>query len=151
MWLQAMSISKLRSVFRIFSGTEPTTEEQSQLYKEVALMILSRATSADSNINQLEVEKVRDVLKVRTGEEFSDSDIRVAAQSTIFESAPLERYIRSTARKLKPEDRLSIARGLAEVIEADDRVTEREVTFFNNVAQELELTPAQLIGLESKA
>ncbi len=145
-----MSISNLKGVLKIFGGTDPTPEEQAQLFKEVALMTLARATSADSNINQVEVEKVRTVLKTRTGEDFPDADIRVAAQSAIFESAPLEKYIRSTARKLRWQDRLSIAEALADVIEADDRVSEREITFFNAVADAPELTPAELIGLASK-
>lgn len=143
-----MSITSLKGVLKIFGGGDPTPEEQAQLYKEVALMTLARATSADSNINNVEVEKVQSVLKAHTGEEYSAADIRVAAQSELFESAPLEKYIKSSAKKLKPADRLSIAKALAEVIEADDRVTQRELNFFNLVANSLELQPAELIGLE---
>lgn len=145
-----MAISNLNSIMKIFGGTEPTPEEQAQLFKEVALMTLARATSADSNINQVEVEKVRDVLKARTGEDFPDADIRVAAQSAIFESAPLEKYIRSSAKKLRWQDRMVIAEALSDVVKADDRVSELELTFFNKIAEALDLTPAQLIGLESK-
>lgn len=143
-----MSIASLKGVLNIFRGVDPSPEEQAQLYKEVALLILARATAADSNINQVEVEKVRNVLKARTGEDFSAAEIRVAAQSELFESAPLERYVRSSARKLSWQNRLLIAEALADVIEADQRVTERETTFFNQIAAALELTPAQLIGLK---
>ena len=38
---------------------------------------------------------------------------------------------------------------LLEVIHADDRVSDYEVTFFNHVARALELTPAQIIGLSA--
>ncbi len=145
-----MSISSLGGVLKIFGGGEPSAEEQAQLFKEVALMTLARATAADSNIKQIEVEMVRDVLKTHTGEDFPVADIRVAAQSAIFERAPLERFVSTSAKKLKWQNRLSIARALAEVIEADDRVTEFELNFFNQIASALDLTPAQLIGLERK-
>jgi len=143
-----MSISSLKGVLKIFGGGDLSPEEEAELFKEVALMILARATSADSNINQVEVEKVRRVLAASTGEDFSDADIRVAAQSAIFESAPLERYVRSSARKLSWWNRLSIARALAEVIKVDERVSELEIEFFNQIAGALDLTPSQLIGLE---
>ena len=143
-----MSLSSLTGVLNLFNGGDLSQEQQTQLYKEVALMTLARATSADSNIKQIEVEKVASVLKQHTGEDFPAADIRVAAQSELFERAPLERYIRSSAKKLTWQDRLSIAKALAEVIEADHRVTEREVTFFNQVAEELDLKPSELIGLK---
>ena len=143
-----MSISSLKGVLKIFGGGDLSPEEEAQLFKEVALMTLARATSADSNINQVEVEKARSVLVASTGEDFSEADIRVAAQSAIFESAPLERYVRSSARKLSWWHRLSIARALAEVSKVDERVSELEINFFNQIAGALDLTPSQLIGLE---
>ena len=42
-------------------------------------MTLARATSADTNIKNVEVERVQEVLKARTGDDFSAADIRVAA------------------------------------------------------------------------
>lgn len=143
-----MSMSSLKSVLSIFRGGELSPEQQAQLFKEVALMTLARATSADSNIHHIEVEKVASVLKQRTGEDFPVADIRVAAQSAIFERAPLERYLKSSSKRLSWQDRLSIAEALAEVIEADERVTEREIAFFDEVAVALDLTPSQLIGLK---
>lgn len=144
-----MALSSLKGVLKIFGGDEPTPEEQAQLLKEVMLMTLARATSADSNIKDVEVERVREVLLARTGEDFPAADIRVAAQSGIFESAPLEKYISASAKKLAWRDCLSIAQALVDVIQSDDRVNEMEVEFFNKVALALELTPAQLMGLET--
>ena len=95
-----MSLSSLTGVLSIFNGDELSEEQQEQLFKEVALMTLARATSADSNIKHIEVEKVASVLKQRTGEDFPAADIRVAAQSAIFERAPLERYVKSSTKKL---------------------------------------------------
>ena len=142
-----MSIASLDGILKIFGGTDPSPEEQAQLAKEVMLMTLARATSADTNIKNIEVEKVREVLQAHTGEDFPAADVRVAANSAIFEKAPLDKYLSSSAKKLGPDDRMDIAQALEEVINADGRVSDREITFFNMVANSLALTPAQLMGM----
>jgi hypothetical protein len=47
-----MAIADLKSVLKIFGGSDVTEEEQSQLYKEVLLMTLARAADADINIQK---------------------------------------------------------------------------------------------------
>lgn len=143
-----MSIFTLDSVKKIFSGSEPTAEELAELNKEVMFMTLARATSADTNIQNVEVERVREVLKERLGEEFSAADVRVAAQSAIFESAPLNRYLAESGKKLALSDRLNVIHALIDVIHSDGRTSDFEVAFFNDVVAALQLTPAQLMGLE---
>ncbi len=145
-----MSIASLAGVLKIFGGSDPSPEEQAQLAKEVMLMTLARATAADTNIKAIEVEKVREVLLARTGEDFPDADIRVAANSALFESAPLDKYLASSAKKLSAKDRMNIAQALAEVFNADGRVSDLEVNFFNSVAGSLALTPAQLAGINAE-
>ena len=142
-----MSIASLGGVLKIFGGSEPSAEEQAQLAKEVMLMTLARATAADTNIKAIEVDKVREVLLAKTGEDFPAADVRVAANSRIYESAPLNKYISSAAKKLGDGDRLGIAQALADVVNADGRVSDREIEFFNEVVDSLNLTPAQLMGL----
>ena len=145
-----MSIASLAGVLKIFGGSDPTPEEQAQLAKEVMLMTLARATAADTNIKAIEVDKVREVLLARTGDDFPEAEVRVAAHSAIYEKAPLDKYLSSSAKKLGARDRMGIAHALAEVINADGRVSDREVEFFNNVANSLELTPAQLAGINAE-
>ncbi|MCR9259558.1 MAG: TerB family tellurite resistance protein [Pseudomonadaceae bacterium] len=145
-----MSIASLAGVLKIFGGSDPSPEEQAQLAKEVMLMTLARATAADTNIKAIEIEKVRDVLRAHTGEDFPAADVRVAANSRIYESAPLDKYIATSAKKLSASDRQDIAQALAEVINADGRVSSREITFFNQIAASLSLTPAQLMGLKEE-
>lgn len=145
-----MSISSLAGVLKIFGGSTPSPEEQAQLAKEVMLMTLARATAADTNIKAIEIDKVREVLLAHTGEDFPDADVRVAAHSAIYEKAPLDNYLSSAAKKLSAKDRSDIAQALAEVINADGRVSDQEVDFFNKVANSLELTPAQLAGLNAE-
>ncbi len=145
-----MSIASLDGILKIFGGSDPTPEEQTQLAKEVMLMTLARATAADTNIKAIEIETVREVLQTHTGEDFPEADVRVAAKSAIFEKAPLDKYLSSSARKLTDDDRLDIARALGEVINADGRISEYEISFFNMVANSLALTPAQLMGLKAE-
>ncbi len=145
-----MSIASLAGIFKIFSGSEPTAEEQAQLAKEAMLMTLSRATAADTNIKEIEVEKVREVLLARTSEDFPAADVRVAAHSSIYEKAPLEKYLASTSKKLGVDDRMGIAEALRDVVNADGRVSDREITFFNDIVEALNLTPAQLMGLKAE-
>ena len=55
-----MSTSKLGGILKVFSGGETTPEEQAQLAKEVMLMTLARATSADSHIMFLRSKRFRE-------------------------------------------------------------------------------------------
>ena len=144
-----MAIIDLGNVLRIFGGGAPSPDEHDQLVKEVLLMTLARATSSDSNTNPVEVETVRRVLKEVTGDDVSESDVRVAAASEIFESAPLEKYLGSVSRTLTASDRATIARSLATVIRSDTEVTETEVEYFNRMVAALGATAAELAGLVS--
>jgi uncharacterized tellurite resistance protein B-like protein len=142
-----MSMAGLKNVLKIFGGSEPTEEEKHELVKEAALMTLARATASDSNIKKVEVETVREIVERVTGEDVSAADVRVAANSKLFESAPLERYLEGVGRKIDVRDRLNIASALAEVINSDDRVSSREIAFYNMVAKAFQLTPAEIAGL----
>lgn len=142
-----MSMAGLKNILKIFGGSELTEEEKQALVKEAALMTLARATASDSNIKKVEVETVRQIVERVTGEHVSVADVRVAANSKLFESAPLERYLEDVGRKIDVADRLDIANALADVIKSDERVSSREVAFFNMVAGAFQLTPAELAGL----
>ena len=103
-----------------------------------------------TDIKEIEVEKVREVLLARTSEDFPAADVRVAAHSSIYEKAPLEKYLASTSKKLGVDDRMGIAEALRDVVNADGRVSDREITFFNDIVEALNLTPAQLMGLKAE-
>ena len=142
-----MAIADLSNVLKIFGGSEPTEEERRALFKEVLLMTLARATSADANIDPAEVDTVQAILKRTLGEEIEAADIRVAAKSEIYESAPLPDYLASVAKRLNSDERVAIAKALADVIHSDCRISEREVNFFDMVAKSLKITPAELAGI----
>lgn len=142
-----MSIASLKGVLKIFGETELTDEERTQLSQEVMLMVLARATAADSNIKNIEIDTVQQIIKNHTGVEFDSSDIRVAANSVLFEKAPLTKYVASASKKLGVAERADISVALKEVILSDDRISSREIGFFNDIASSLNLTPADLVGL----
>ena len=144
-----MSIADLSNVLSIFGGSEPDPEKQKELFKEVLLMTLARASSSDSNIQQIEVESIQGILQKETGDEFSVADIRKAARSDLYETVPLRKYLSSASRKLKSDDRVTVIQTLAEVIRSDTEVSVLEIDFFNSVAEALKATPAELIGLSA--
>ena len=143
-----MAWADLGKVLKIFGGSELSTAEKDDLAKEVMLMVLARATAADTNIKQVEVDTVCRVLKAHTGTDFTSADVRVAASTSLYEKAPLDRYVASASRKLEPRVRLDIATALKEVVHSDARISDHEISFFNNIVNALDLTPAQLMGLE---
>ena len=144
-----MSIADLSNVLSIFGGSEPDPEAQKELFKEVLLMTLARASSSDSAIHAIEVESIQGIMQRETGDEFSAADVRKAARSDLYEKVPLPKYLSSATRKLTSEDRVRIVQTLAEVIKSDTEVSVLEIDFFNSVAEALKATPSELIGLSS--
>jgi len=142
-----MSIANLSHVLRIFGGNEISAEEENELFREVLLMTLARASSSDSNTHPVEIDSVVTIIKRATGEDVSAGDVRVAAASELYETAPLEKYLTGCGRKLSPSSRSATINALAEVIKSDTEVTSREVEFFDMVARALGATPAELAGL----
>ncbi|TNF86755.1 MAG: hypothetical protein EP301_08035 [Gammaproteobacteria bacterium] len=142
-----MSISNFSNILKIFGGAEPTEEEKQELFKEVTVMTLARATASDTNIKPVEIETVRLIIEKVIGEDVSEAEVRVQANSKLFESEPLEKYLTRAGRVLDVKDRITIAEALAEVIVSDARVTSKETRFFNMVADAFQLTPAELAGL----
>ncbi len=142
-----MSIVAFKNILKIFGGGEPSPEEKQQLFNEVLLMTLARACSADTNIRSVEVDAVQKILKQETGEDISAAKIRVAADSELFESTPLEKYLAKVGSKLDTQQRVKIVQALAGVIKSDVRISSFETDFFNMVAKAMKLTPAELAGL----
>lgn len=144
-----MGIADLSNVMSIFRGGEPDPEKQKELFKEVLLMTLARASASDSNIQSIEVKSIQGILKRETGEEFSVADVRKAARSDLYEDVPLVKYLASASKKLAPADRVKIMQTLAEVIKSDTEISVLEVDFFNSIAIALKATPAELMGISA--
>ena len=58
-----MAIADLSSILRIFGEASPSEENQKELYSEVLLMILARASSADANIDPVEIKTIQQIMQ----------------------------------------------------------------------------------------
>jgi uncharacterized tellurite resistance protein B-like protein len=142
-----MSLMNFTNILKLVRGEEPSRGESNELFKEVALMVLARATSADTNVKAVEVESVQKILNRVTGEEISIPDIRTAAASAVFEQKPLKKYLADVRSSLDSEERVRIIHCLAEVIHSDERISTFETTYFDMVAEALKATPSEIAGL----
>ena len=125
-------------------------KDEEVLFKEVILLVLARATRADSNVESIEVEHIQKALKELTGEEFSRGDILTASSSEIYATQSLERTLANAARKLGQEKRSVILSCLADLIRADSSIRDQELEFFDQVATALKATPSEIAGLCGK-
>jgi len=144
-----MAIADLKNVLNIFGGSDVTDDQQNELFKEVLLMTLARAADADINIQNVEVDRIREIIKEHTGEEVSAADVRVAARAELYAESNLRKYLGKVAHKMKPEHRGQAIQALADVFRSDSDVSVLEVDFFNRTATAMGVTPAQIAGLNS--
>jgi uncharacterized tellurite resistance protein B-like protein len=144
-----MAISDLKNVLKIFGGSEISDDQQNDLFAEVLLMTLARAADADINIQSSEVDRIREILQERTGQEFRVADIRVAARADLYAEANLQKYLATVQKKMKPEHRADVIQALADVMRSDQSVSVLEIDFFNRTAAALGVTAAEVAGLEA--
>lgn len=142
-----MAIADLKNVLQIFGGSEVTDDQQNELFKEVLLMTLARAANADINIQTVEVERIQEILKSHTGEDFSSADIRVAARAELYAEATLRKYLGSVRKKMTDANRSDTIQALADVFRSDKNVSVLEIDFFDRVATALQVSPSQIAGL----
>jgi len=142
-----MAIADLKNVLNIFGGSEFSEEAENELFKEVLLMTLARAADADINIQAAEVDRIREILKARTGDDFSSADIRVAARAELYAESTLVKYLNTVSKKMSTAHRIETVQALAEVFRSDQNVSVLEVDFFDKVVESMRVTPSQLAGL----
>jgi len=148
---EKMALADLKNVLHIFGGSEVTEDQQNDLFKEVLLMTLARAADADINIQNVEVDRIREIIKDHTGEEVSAADVRVAARAELYAEANLRKYLGKVAHKMKPEHRGKAIQALADVFRSDADVSVLEIDFFDRTATAMGVTPSQLAGLNPGA
>jgi uncharacterized tellurite resistance protein B-like protein len=140
-----MALVDFKKVKQLF-GDAPTSDDQ-DLFRELFVLTLARATDADSYTHPVEIASVQAVIKEELGEELSAAEVRTAALSKIYESVPLHKCLTDAAPKLSAEQRRTILRGLVAVMHADERISSREAEFFNMVVSALRLSAADAAGL----
>jgi uncharacterized tellurite resistance protein B-like protein len=144
-----MGIADLGNVLKIFGGSEISAEEQQELFQEVLLMVLARASSSDSSIQSIEVETIQNIIERETGNAITEQDVRKAARTELYETTPLDRYLGSASKKLLDRDRVAVVHLLAEVIKSDTEVSVLEIDCFNKVAGAMNSTAAEIAGLSA--
>jgi uncharacterized tellurite resistance protein B-like protein len=137
-----MTFSDFRRGLKVFGGSSASEESQDELYKEVLLMTLARASKADANIHPAEIETILQIMHRETGQDFAEADIRKASQPDLYESANLRKYLRSVQGRLNDENKVTILRALVDVIKSDTEINVLEIDFFNRVVDALRITPA---------
>ncbi len=142
-----MSIADLSNVLKIFGGSELDPATKKDLYKEVLLMVLARASSSDAKIHEVEIETIQKIVQAETGVELSTQEVRKAARTELYESTSLSKYLNSAQKKLADADRVRVIQLLGDVIKSDTEVSVLEIDFFNMVAEGLKATPAEVAGL----
>lgn len=142
-----MAIADLKNVLKIFGGADISEDQQNELFKEVLLMTLARAANADVSIQSVEIDRIQQILKDHTGEEFSPADIRVAAREDLYAEATLRKYLGSVRKKMSDGQRSETITALADVFRSDSNVSVLEVDFFDRVANALQVSPSQIAGL----
>ncbi len=140
-----MALVDFNKVKQLF-GDSPETAD-ADLFREMFVLVMARATDADAYTHPVEIAVVQGVIGEELGEELSETEIRTAALSKVYESAPLQKILGNAASKMSVAQRQTILRGLVKVMHADDRISSREAEFFNMVVAALGLTPADAAGL----
>ncbi len=142
-----MALSDLLNIRQLFGGDR--SEPSPEVYRELLVMVLARATDVDAYTDAAEVETVQQVLQEYLGEEISSADVRVASKSALYETAPLEKYVSRIGPKLPKEQRISLVQALIKVLHADDKVASAEAGYFNMICEALQLSFAEVAGLGS--
>ena len=122
-----------------------TQKTKEQIRDELFLLVLSRTTAADTNIRAVEIKKVKNLLKDHLGKEYTDAQIRVAAQSKRFEKEPLHRFVTKASKLISENDRVSLAFGMMDIMKSDDRIGALERKHFNRMIKALGLSPSSLM------
>ena len=103
-----MGIADLGNVLKIFGGSDISAEEQQELFQEVLLMVLARASSSDASIQSIEVKSIINIVERETGNAITEQDVRKAARTELYESTPLDKYLASAGKKLTDRDRVAV-------------------------------------------
>jgi len=140
-----INFSSLKNMIRNNDEDNDTKD----LFEEVLMLVLARASRVDSNIDSIEVKHVQRALKEITGTDYSEAEVQTAASSEIFETQSLEKTLAKASGKLSTENKAAILRCLAELLQSDDVIRDPELEFFDHVAVALRASPSEIAGLKA--
>jgi len=144
-----MAFSDLSNFLKIFGRPADNEETRGELYKEVLLTTLARASKADANIHPMEIETIQQIMQRETGQELTEVDIRKASRSELNGQANLRKYLRSVQSRLNDENKTTILRALVDVIKSDNNINVLEIDYFDRVVDALRMTPTEQFELSA--
>lgn len=115
--------------------------------QEALLKTLAVMTRADTNIKQIEVEAVQEIMKEELGLSVSSAEVHMAANAEFIENREISKYLKSVLKHLTLSDKKTIIRNLKKIVLVDGQVDIHEIEMFNSVAETLNLTAADLVQL----
>ena len=121
------------------------TKNAEALKTSLMFATLARTAAADSNVKDVEIKKVQEIMRRVASTECTEASINVAAKSHLFENMPLQQFVTRAAKCLSLDDRREVAQAIAEVCQADGRVSEMEAQYFNGIVSSLQLSAAELM------
>ncbi len=142
-----MAFGDFSNVLQMFGGSPAGEEAQEKLYKQLLMMTLAQASTADANIHPMEIETIQQIMRRETGQDLTDVDVRKALRSDVNRSAKFRKYLRRARAQLNAENKALILKALVDVIKSDAKINVLEIDFFNQVADALRMTPAEQYGL----
>ncbi len=142
-----MAFADLSNVLQMFGGSPVSEEAQDKLYKQVLMMTLAQASTADANIHPMEIETIQQIMRREAGQDLTEVDVRRALRSDVNKSARFRKYLRRARAQLNAENKALILKASVDVIKSDAIINVLEIDFFNQVAEALQMTPAEQYGL----
>ena len=142
-----MALADLLNIRQLFGGDR--SDPGPEVYRELLVMVLSRATDVDAYTDAAEVETVQKVLRDYLGEDISSADVRIASKSALYETAPLEKYVSRIGPRLPRDQRVKLVHALIDVLHADDKVASAEAGYFNMICEAMQVSFADVAGLSS--
>jgi uncharacterized tellurite resistance protein B-like protein len=122
-----------------------TIEQEYDLYAETLYMVLTGASRADLNVESVEISRIIKILKRVLEKDYSEHDIRFAAETQLYETAPIQKYVGKASKHLTVEHRQNIIYAMLDVFEVDGYMGPLETDYFNTITEALHLTPAQIL------
>ena len=122
-----------------------TAAQEKEVFRDLLISVLSRGSRADLHTDSEEIALIQKLVAEHTGEELDAGSIRATAIMASSDNSM--RSVAKLASKLPENYRILVIDALRAVILADDRVSHREIDFFNSVAGALRLSYADVAGL----
>lgn len=140
-----MSIKKFQTFKNLFGAL--SSDQETALFSETLLMVLSGAANADLNIESVETARIAGILREKLGTEVTAAEIKTKAELDLSSNEMVAKKVRGACHHLSLERRQELLDSMLEVFRSDGRIGPLEQDYFNVIVAALDLTPAQMMKL----